>query len=134
MPIPLPQSWWVLQASVAARGQPAFTAVESPTRPKDTGVSRVVAGPFKTKAEAQAWIAAQTAGPSLPNPLAFLGWIQEIGHWIGVAVAYVTDGAMWRSIGWIVLGGILALAGILLWLGKLSGVGPADVARVAAVA
>ena len=52
---------------------------------------------------------------SVSNPLAWLG---AIAHWIGEAVAHILDVHMWRSIGWIVLGVVLMVAGILLWLKK----------------
>lgn len=38
----------------------------------------------------------------------------------GVLTAFyhaVTDGKMWRSVGWIVLGVLLMLAGVALWIG-----------------
>lgn len=46
------------------------------------------------------------------------GWLKDIGHWIGEAVAHLLDVHMWRSIGWIVLGAVLLIIGILLWLKK----------------
>lgn len=52
---------------------------------------------------------------SVSNPLAWLG---AIAHWIGEAVAHILDVHMWRSIGWIVLGVVLMVAGIILWLKK----------------
>lgn len=57
--------------------------------------------------------------PGVSNPLAFLGWLQDIGHWIGVFVSAITDGAMWRSLGWITLGLILMVVGILMLLRKM---------------
>jgi hypothetical protein len=45
-----------------------------------------------------------------------VGGITEIGHFIGVIASAITDGAMWRSLGWISLGGILLVIGLFLWL------------------
>lgn len=115
--------WWVMEASVPSHG-PQFNAIESATRPKDTAVSHVAAGPFATQADAQNWISQQSNPignlvPSIPNPFGFLaalGWIQEIGHWVGIAVAAVTDLHTWISIGWLALGFWMLVIGILLWL------------------
>lgn len=84
-------------------------------------------GPYSSQAAAVAFIKAHPNGPgpesstsigfpSIPNPFAFLAWLQEIGHFIGLGVAYITDGPMWRSIGWIVLGAVLLITGIYIWL------------------
>lgn len=51
--------------------------------------------------------------PKLSNPL---DGIQEIGHWLGVVVTAITDVSMWRSLGWLLLGGILLISGLFLWL------------------
>lgn len=86
-------------------------------------------GPYTSQAAAQAFIKAHPNGPppessigigfpSIPNPFAFLAWLQEIGHFIGLAVAYITDGPMWRSIGWIALGFLLLLSGVIQWVLK----------------
>ena len=96
-------------------------------------------GPFKTRADAQkdagkgpvpgtgGLTNVQASGGAdvrvnLSNPL---NWLQDIGHWLGVAahwlgevVAHILDIHMWRSIGWITLGAVLLVLGILLWLKK----------------
>jgi hypothetical protein len=45
-------------------------------------------------------------------------WTQGIAHWLGEAVAHILDIHMWRSIGWITLGLVLMVLGLLLWLKK----------------
>jgi hypothetical protein len=40
----------------------------------------------------------------------------EVGHFIGVFVTDITDIAMWRSLGWIALGAVLVIIGIIMWL------------------
>lgn len=90
-----------------------------------------VDGPFKTQADAekdagkgpvpgtggltnvQASGGADVRFPKLPNPL---GWLQDIAHWIGEAVAHFLDLYMWRSILWVALGAVLMILGIYLWL------------------
>lgn len=84
-------------------------------------------GPFATEAEAKA---AQNPQQQSPNPVTDittaaqnanfnpLGWLGAIGHWIGEAVAHILDVHMWRSIGWITLGVVLLVLGLLLWLKK----------------
>jgi hypothetical protein len=46
----------------------------------------------------------------------FFGPLLEVGHFIGVFVTDITDIAMWRSLGWIALGEILVILGIIVWL------------------
>lgn len=53
-------------------------------------------------------------GLSLPNPLSGLEAIAKI---FGDFSRAVTDGKMWRSLGWLLLGILLMLAGVLLWIG-----------------
>lgn len=113
-------TWWVMEASVVGHGAPQYRAVQSATRPHDTAVSHVAAGPFSTEADAQAWIKGQEGGglsfPAPPNPLAFLGWLQEAGHYAGLLIAALTDVHLYISLGWLVLGFWLAVAGVVLWL------------------
>ena len=45
--------------------------------------------------------------------------IFDIGHWIGVLVTHLTDIFMWRSLGWITLGLVLLIVGIMLLLRKM---------------
>jgi len=123
MPIPVPAEWWAVLNLSSKFGQ-TCQVVQSRTKPKGgPGIS--IQGPFPSRQEAQN--VCNTIGkggpPPLPNPLAFLGWIQEIGHYVGLAVAYITDGPMWRSIGWIVLGFIFLVSGVILWAMKAAGVG-----------
>lgn len=110
--------WWVMQNNAPSHGSPQFKAIQSATRPKDTAVSSVAAGPFPTKAAADAWIAAQQSPdfPSLPNPLSFLSTLGNIGHWAGIFTAAVTDVHTWISVGWLGLGLGLLLLGIVLWI------------------
>lgn len=60
------------------------------------------------------------------------GWLKDIGHWIGEAVAHILDVHMWRSIGWITLGIVLLTAGIFLWLRKADLVEPPGVSSLRA--
>lgn len=114
------QEWWVVNDITRPGGprgpqQTNYKVVQSASRP-----TNAVAGPFTTQAEAQQWMSSATAAGSnpvsaigLPNPLSAL---TEIGHWIGALVTALTDFAMWRSLGWLVLGLILIWIGVLLWL------------------
>lgn len=115
-----PERWWILTASVVSRGQQQYRIVESPSRPPDGPVSHVAAGPFGTKAQAEKALnklenPPLPGGIHLPNPFAPLTDIGKIGHWVGDFVLHLTDGAMWRSIGWLLLGAWLVIAGIYLW-------------------
>ena len=53
-------------------------------------------------------------GASASNPLAGIG---DIAAAMKAFYSAVTDGKMWRSLAWILLGAVLMLAGILLWIG-----------------
>lgn len=118
---PAKSQWWVVQNPSGARGgPPVYIAVQAATSPPNE-----VAGPFPTEAAARQKILdlenqnTFPAAPSIPNPFGFLaalGWIQEIGHWVGLAVSAVTDIHMWISVGWLVLGFWMLVVGILLWL------------------
>lgn len=114
--------WWVTEHA-GPHGVDSFSVVQSTAQP--TGVA-VVAGPFPTQAQAQTAMLAleqgsgnPSGGPSIPNPFSFLaalGWIQEIGHWVGIVVAAATDLHTYISIGWLLLGFWMLVIGILLWL------------------
>lgn len=110
--------YWVETNPLGPKISP-YRVVQSLNRPQNTTQWVVVAGPFPSKQDAAQWINEHEGHfPSIPNPLAFLAWIQDIGHWVATAVAYVTDGAMWRSLGWLALGFIMLLSGVLLWILK----------------
>ena len=139
--------WWVVWYEPLATRAPGtaasrFLIVQAASK-NDISASSVggaitrIDGPFKTRADA-----AKDAGKgpvpgtggltnvqasggadvrvNLPNPL---GWLQDIGHWLGVAahwlgeaVAHFLDWHMWRSILWVVLGAVLMITGLYLWL------------------
>lgn len=109
--------WWVEEPALGLKIAP-YKIVSSPTRPPDTSEWVVAAGPFTTQADAQKWVKAhqKLQLPGLPNPFGFLAWIQDIGHWVGILVANVTDIHMWISLGWLALGGFLVLIGLWLWV------------------
>jgi hypothetical protein len=100
--------WWVISTGGETRVTP-FEVLESAKKPAGS-----VAGPFGTKAEAQGWITAKEKKfpIDVPNPLSGIG---AVAHWIGTVVEHLTDGAMWRSLGWMGLGAALVMAGIYLW-------------------
>lgn len=91
-------------------------------------------GPFKSKAAADASITQhqktnphgssvtyshespqQQAGLPIPNPLS---GIDQIGADLEAFYKVLTDGKMWRSLGWILLGLMLLIGGIVLWMKK----------------
>ncbi len=127
--------WWVIWANnqpVAGVGVTATTFAGTKAQ-ADARAAKVVdgtvTGPYATEAAALAAIKAAggsgsgstvtspPAGPqqpSVPNPLAGLEGLAKI---FGDFFTGLTDGKMWRSLGWIVLGIALMLAGVLWWIG-----------------
>jgi hypothetical protein len=79
-------------------------------------------GPYPTKAAAVAAIpaiqssspapgtAAQATGISVPS-------FGDVASALSAFYAKVTDGKMWRSLGWLALGVLLIIFGLVLWLG-----------------
>lgn len=60
--------------------------------------------------------AASTNFNPLPNPLAgLLAPLAELAAVFHAVFQQVTKASMWRSLGWIVLGGVLLIAGIVWW-------------------
>lgn len=124
--------WWViLEASSGPPISSGFIVVQGTADAihQKYGTGAQVNGPYPTKAAAEAagQKLSQPFGPQpptglptgIPNPFGFLaalGWIQEIGHWVGLAVAAITDIHMWISLGWLALGFWMLVVGILLWL------------------
>lgn len=87
----------------------------------------LISGPFHTQAEALAFIKSHPHGPgpesstninipTIPNPFAFLGWLQGIQHWFGIIVAAITDIHTWISLGWGLLGLTFLIVGLVIWL------------------
>lgn len=118
-PRPPRELWWVMEPLLGLKFGP-YKIVESPTKPPNTQTEVYAAGPFTTDKAAQAWVTAHTKlpfpFPHFPNPFGFLAWIQDIGHWVGILVANITDIHMWISLGWLLLGGFLAVIGLWLWV------------------
>jgi hypothetical protein len=85
-------------------------------------------GPFSTRAEARGAekkerttpIPQIGTPPGIGNPLS---GIERVGAVLEAADRQLTDAALWRSLGWIALGVILIVLGLVLWLRK-SGVIP----------
>lgn len=84
----------------------------------------IVFGPYPDQAQAQARLAeAHVGGPGSPtyqqqigSAIPGLGALGEIGHFTGELVTHLTDAHMWISLGWLLLGLLLLVIGILLWV------------------
>lgn len=130
-------AWWVLQKPGGlprAPGVLGFTVVEAADRAaaqQQAGPEgKVAAGPFSTRAEALAAEGKLDAGGtpqapgatgfSIPNPL---HGVDELAGAVTGFFRVITDAALWRSLGWLLLGLALMVMGLVLWLRK-SGVIP----------
>lgn len=101
----------------------AEQAAQSPTgilgQIQAAGIGAVVGAGTQPAGEAATGVAgaAGTVGiPGVSNPLGFLGGLVEIGHFFGKLVSDLTDPYMWISLGWLFLGLVLLVIGIILWL------------------
>ena len=103
--------WWTVPKLMATgRGDvQEFIAVQAATKP-----ANAIGGPYATQAEAEkAIIAHNSQPPKLPNPLS---GIDRAGAVLEAFYKNLTDGKMWRSLGWIALGIVLIIAGIMMWM------------------
>ena len=130
----------------AQEGSPAYNAWTANGAYTIAGVSwQVDAGPFPTRKQAQQWapkplsafdwVASAVAGvligagnqqPSTAVPEGQVAagaadpLVAPLAGLAGSAEAFfgaLTDGKMWRSLGWVLLGIVLMLFGVLLWIG-----------------
>lgn len=109
-----PEKWWIVALPARPTAQEVIASPSKPGAPQWLYIS----GPYPTKAKAQAALTKKNKPPDLPgipNPLSGLSDIGKVGHWLGDIVLHIVDGAMWRSIGWLLLGAVLVFAGIYLW-------------------
>lgn len=119
--------WWVEEANIGA-SSPTYQVVQGATKPNPNliltanGTTVKVTGPFSTKAAAEATIPAGAntgpGGPTAPgvnpSPTAVFSSIQNA---LSAFYDKLTDGKMWRSLGWLLLGVALMLLGVVLWIG-----------------
>lgn len=128
-------TWPDISDSNQARDRALIWGPQPKPPPQVTSPVRMFqAGPFATKADAQKYKDSIGTGKVLPpggtpvvgssgrgttqtienaNPLAGL---EGIAHIMGDFFSGITDGKMWRSLGWLTLGIVLFLGGLALWL------------------
>jgi hypothetical protein len=119
--------WWVVEANIGA-SSPTYQVEQGATKPDArlvltaNGTTVKVTGPFATQAAAQATIPAGAStgpgGPTAagvnPSPTAVFSSIQNA---LSAFYDKLTDGKMWRSLGWLLLGVLLMITGVALWIG-----------------
>ena len=131
--------WYAVKIPVPRTGRTEIIYVQAKNREVagdiDPGAV-VLGGPYPSPGDAQRAAPQGSSGSTksatgvaptenalpqpLPNPLDALA---EIGHWIGAFVTDITDVYMWISLGWIFLGLLLLIVG-LMWLLKKTGIIP----------
>ena len=83
---------------------------------------QIVGGPYANEADAKAAIPgiqkAHPAPGALAQAIPPIAGLEALSHIIGDIGRAVTDGKMWRSLGWILLGFIVFGFGLVLWLKK----------------
>jgi hypothetical protein len=126
------EKWWAVEVNVPHVGETiSYVQASSGQQAGETFPgSEVIGGPYSTEPEAEKAHpqgsngtrasgtgppAASDAPVQLPNPLS---GIDRIGAVLEAFFKRLTDGAMWRCIGWILLGLGLIIIGIRLWAGK----------------
>lgn len=137
-------AWWVISVSTL-NGQPWQAITFQGPRSAAQGAQRggILAGPFATRAEAADWgrkwsgrthrLFTDNPGASSGNPVTGLGSLggSVLGNPLASLEAFyrvLTDGKLWRSLGWLLLGAWLVFTGISLWLRipqRAAGVGAA---------
>jgi hypothetical protein len=120
--------WWVVYTYASPQAEEAVPHVEqSATEPKTSDKVPFVLGPYKTKAQAEAAIGEKAPPPGKfhghkdkpPGPVGnVIGGLTSGWDAIKVGVAELSDGDMWRSLGWLALGLVLMFVGLRMWLGK----------------
>jgi len=79
---------------------------------------KVVGGPYKTEAEAKAAIPGIQAATPAPGAVAQnFPAFSSIQNALSAFYDKLTDGKMWRSLGWMLLGVVLMIIGVALWIG-----------------
>ena len=130
-------SWWIIWAPDAPAGEPSYSFFQGAQAQAQAEALKIVAGsaagPYATQADAQQAVSsgavksppstAQASNqPSLSNVpgvstvTSGLSGLGDIAAAVKSFYSAVTDGKMWRSALWVMLGAVLMLAGILLWL------------------
>lgn len=134
-------SWWIIWAPDAPSGEPSYTFFQGAESQADAEALKIVAGsaagPYSSQADAQQAVksgsvkkppstAQASNDPSLANVPGVggavsaaesgLSGIGDIAAAMKSFYTAVTDGKMWRSVAWILLGLLLLVNGILLWL------------------
>jgi hypothetical protein len=61
---------------------------------------------------------ATAAGNTAKSAIPGLSGLTEVGHWLAVSVHALTDGQLWRSLGWLLLGVAMMILGVALLLRK----------------
>lgn len=119
--------WWAI-AETSFGNQPTWiyfqgTQAEADAKAKtvvEVSTTNAVNGPYATKADAQAavkggQITAPSAGNADPAPAA-AATFTDTAHALAAFYDKLTDGKMWRSLGWLALGLVLMIAGVALLL------------------
>lgn len=138
--------WWeVVYSTIAGGGRSAYVtghgievvqaasaaAALAQVQAEHHGAEGTVNGPFATRAAAEAQKKADTAAQASgtetgsggtgtsPNPKTNINIdpLAAIGGSLEAFFTALTDGKMWRSLGWILLGILLMIVGVVLWIG-----------------
>lgn len=123
--------WWVI-VFTSEGGAPSyeyFQGTQAQAQARASQAAEVSSqqnlfGPYDTKADAQQAVQGKGAnpvtaptpggGPVLPNPFT------DVAHALSAFYDVLTNGKMWRSLGWLLLGVILMFSGIFMLIGKRS--------------
>jgi hypothetical protein len=137
--------WWVI-VGTSYGSQPTFDIFQASQADAETRSKQIVEvstqqnlfGPYQTKADAQQAAGGQGADPvTAPtaggNPLSGVeAPFTDTAHALSGFYEKLTDGKMWRSLAWLLLGVILMFAGATMIIGpSASRMSPLGAAKAA---
>lgn len=114
--------WWVIATSTL-NGKPYQAATFQGTKAAASGAGAggIISGPYSTQAAAAAALSswqqkAAAAGGAPATAVGPVGAFSSVQNALSGFYDVITNGKMWRSLGWVILGILLMISGLGLLL------------------